>query len=75
MWELELHVKNFAGKGKITGVYVPLRALSYFGVLNLHREVRLFDDDRGLHGRWLDGYGSASRVIPRLGEKIRKWIC
>lgn len=38
------------------GFYVPLRALPYLSLLRLFTGFRLFDDDRGTHGRCFDGF-------------------
>jgi 2-polyprenyl-3-methyl-5-hydroxy-6-metoxy-1,4-benzoquinol methylase len=38
------------------GLYVPLRAFPYLGHLPPGAQVRFFDDDPGLYGRYFDGF-------------------
>lgn len=43
---------NFEG---CLGLYVPLRAFPYLGLLSESQRLRFFDDDPGLRGRYFDG--------------------
>ncbi len=38
------------------GLYIPLRAFPYLGLLPSAQTLRFFDDDPGLHGRFYDGF-------------------
>lgn len=38
------------------GLYIPLRAFPYLGLLPASQRLRFFDDDPGLHGRFYDGF-------------------
>lgn len=38
------------------GFYVPLRALPYLALIDLGVEYRFFDDDPGIHGKFIDGH-------------------
>jgi hypothetical protein len=42
--------------GGAPGFYVPLRALPYLGSVGRHENIRFFDDDPGIHGRYFDGF-------------------
>lgn len=46
---------SFATPDGELGLYVPLRALPYLGRLHAEQNVRFFDDDPGLRGRYFDG--------------------
>jgi 2-polyprenyl-3-methyl-5-hydroxy-6-metoxy-1,4-benzoquinol methylase len=47
-----------SGRGEL-GLYVPLRAFPYLGQLPPETNLRFFDDDPGLHGRYYDGFDLA----------------
>jgi 2-polyprenyl-3-methyl-5-hydroxy-6-metoxy-1,4-benzoquinol methylase len=47
-----------SGKGEL-GLYVPLRAFPYLGLVPPDARLRFFDDDPGLHGRFYDGFDVA----------------
>lgn len=42
--------------GAELGLYIPLRAFPYLGLLRDTQKLRFFDDDPGLHGAYYDGF-------------------
>ena len=42
--------------GNTLGCYVPLRAMPYLSMLSVKSNVRLFDDNSGIHGQYFDGF-------------------
>lgn len=53
-------VSNFINEGlregNTLGFYIPLRALAYLSYLGIKQGVRFFDDDRGIHKKYFDGF-------------------
>lgn len=54
-----------SGQGEL-GLYVPLRAFPYLGQLSPGTQVRFFDDDPGLRGRYYDGFDVAIENFDEL---------
>jgi 2-polyprenyl-3-methyl-5-hydroxy-6-metoxy-1,4-benzoquinol methylase len=62
---------DFAGRasGRELGLYVPLRAFPYLSQVPVDVQLRFFDDDPGLLGRYFDGFDVA--VENRAGLESR----
>jgi 2-polyprenyl-3-methyl-5-hydroxy-6-metoxy-1,4-benzoquinol methylase len=53
-------ISNFVSEGLLMenslGFYIPLRALSYLSCIGVTQGFRFFDDDRGIHKQYFDGF-------------------
>jgi SAM-dependent methyltransferase len=43
-------------EGNTIGFYIPIRALAYLSYLGIKQGLRFFDDDRGIHKKYFDGF-------------------
>lgn len=53
---LEEFVNQARKDNNTIGFYVPLRAMPYLAKLEIKDQIRFFDDDPGIHGKYFDGY-------------------
>lgn len=49
-------IEDSFAQRKSIGFYIPLRSIPYLSMLGIKKNIRFFDDDRGVHRKYFDGF-------------------
>lgn len=49
-------IKEGTSSGNTLGCYIPLRASSYLSISGIREGIRFFDDNKGIHHQYFDGF-------------------
>ncbi|MBN8704011.1 MAG: class I SAM-dependent methyltransferase [Bacteroidetes bacterium] len=62
-------ITNAQQANKSVGFYIPLRSIPYLSILGVKQNIRFFDDDGGIYGKYFDGFPIAVENFADLQKK------